>query len=469
MSTLLAEPDSHQTARRPTALEVTAAGLLAASVVLHLVAMVPHYYGGAGQTSLWSEPDQAAEYAVLAAGWALALGIALTGPARARMAAAVAVGVAATEFGLRLSDVGEVIRYGTGEASAGLWLMTAAWVVGAAGAGLAVVAVRRRDRLASGSRSDSSAVPGDGGRESFTTPPDAGAWDAPAGPVHDAGPDSLASTDRLAAGSEPSALSSSTGPDSALPPFEGQAASTVPLPVRPESSTVPLPVRPESTVPLPIARESSSPSDSGWEQSTLALPMPEATPSVGSGSNLSEPLGAGPAILIMLLALATAGAFLPAWDHYAGTAATTGRSVSFTLGNAFSGPWQVVLGNVFVALALVAVPLYAVRMRDRAAGAALIAGSLIVLASQFTAAIVQVDHHVPPAVAGLTPAQANQLGLQLHMSLTGWFTFDVLAAFALFVTAMVLGHVRDVAVPSTSIRQWPSAPQAGPPAPLPWS
>jgi hypothetical protein len=172
---------------------------------------------------------------------------------------------------------------------------------------------------------------------------------------------------------------------------------------------------------------------------------------------------------VVLLALATAGAFLPAWDHYTGTAATTGRSVSFNLGNAFSGPWQVVIGNVFVALALVLVPLLAVRMRVRAAGAALVAGALIVLASQFTAAIVQVDHHVPPSVAGLTPTQADQLGLQLQMSLTGWFTFDVLAAFALFVAAMVLGHVREVEVPATSITDWPSAPRAGPPATLPWS
>jgi hypothetical protein len=31
----------------------------------------------------------------------------------------------------------------------------------------------------------------------------------------------------------------------------------------------------------------------------------------------------------------------------------------------------------------------------------------------------------------------------LHMSLTGWFTFDLLAAFGLFVAAMVLGHVRE--------------------------
>jgi hypothetical protein len=423
MSEVLVDRDLHETARRPTRLEVTAAGLLAASVILHLVAMIPPYYGGAGPTSLWSEPDQAAQYAVLAAGWALALGIALTGPGRARIGAAVAVGVAATEFGLRLSDLGEVFRYGTGEASAGLWLMTAAWAVGATGAGLAVAAVRWRDRLAGGSGPEYSAAPLD----SAPTPPVTGVCDS-SGALGGSG----------------------AGPES----------PTAPLSVPTGSSTVPLSVGPGAWT---VADET------GREAATLAFAVPDATASLPSGARLPESLGAAPAVLIVVLALATAGAFLPAWDHYTGTAATTGRSLSFNLGNAFSGPWQVVIGNVCVALALVAVPLFAVRMRVRAAGAALVAGALIVLASQFTAAIVQVDHHVPPSVAGLTPTQANQLGLQLQMSLTGWFTFDVLAAFALFVAAMVLGHVREVEVPATSIGAPPSVPKAGPPATLPWS
>ena len=109
-------------------------------------------------------------------------------------------------------------------------------------------------------------------------------------------------------------------------------------------------------------------------------------------------------MLVALLALITAGAFLPAWDHYVGVT-TTGRSISFNLGNAFTGPWPVVIGNVLVALALVAVPILATRLRDRAVAAAVVAGSLIVLAAQFTTAIVQVDQPVPPSVAGLTPSQ----------------------------------------------------------------
>ena len=90
-----ARPQEHPAVapRRPTTIDLLAGALLVATIVLHVVAMFPHYFGGAGQTSLSSQPDQAAEYAVLAAGWALALGIGLSSPARAGIAAGLAVGV----------------------------------------------------------------------------------------------------------------------------------------------------------------------------------------------------------------------------------------------------------------------------------------------------------------------------------------------------------------------------------------
>jgi hypothetical protein len=102
-------------------------------------------------------------------------------------------------------------------------------------------------------------------------------------------------------------------------------------------------------------------------------------------------------------------------------------------------------------------------------GAAVVSGGLLVLASQFAAAIVQVDQPVPPSVAGLTPAQASELGLQLHLSLTGWFTFDVLAAFALFVVAIVLGCARWEEIQDSSAGSRPSAPDAFSASSRPWS
>ena len=169
------------------------------------------------------------------------------------------------------------------------------------------------------------------------------------------------------------------------------------------------------------------------------------------------------------LALITAGAFLPAWDRYVGQVTTTGRSITFSLGNAFSGPWPLILGNVLVALALVLVPIVVTRLRDRAVAAAVVAGSLLALAAQFTTAIVQVNQAVLPSVVGLTPAQSAELGLQLHLSLTGWFTVDVLAAYALFVAVMVIGYLRPVAVQENSAGTWASAPEARSPARVPSS
>lgn len=307
---------------RPTSVEAAAGVLLAATVVLHVVAMVPNYFVGGGSTgSLFSQTDQAALYSILAAAWALALGIGLTGPGRIPLSAGLAAGVAATELGFRVSDVGSVIRYGSSTAGAGLWLMTAAWVVGAAGTALAVVAARRRIR--------------------------------------------------------------------AQAPTSGERAPA------------------------------------GWT------------------------------FLVGLLALALAGAFLPPWDHYREVAATTGRAVSFNIGNAFSGPWEIILGNVVVALALIAVPIAASRWRDRGVAAAATCGVLLVMLSEFVSAVVQVDH-VSPSVAGLTPAQASQLGLVIDLKLTGWFTWDVLVAFALFVAVMVRATARPLQEDSPAIR--PSAP-----------
>jgi hypothetical protein len=414
--------------------------------------MVPQYYGGSGQTSLWSEPDQAAQYLVVAGGWALALGLSLIGPAQARLGAALAVGLAATEFGFRLSDLGEVFRYGSGQASVGLWLMTAAWVVGAAGAVVAVIAVRRRTRRANAISRSSTTLPAGypssaalGGGNASTT----GLLElavrsesSPGGagfPAQTDGGDDATSPmlDAAAPGGTTGAFTTASpglagGPDFPTRELVGPVGST-------ESPSSPV-------------------GAAGASQSSTAVL--EGPPFPVSASAPARPEGIGPTVLVALLALATAGAFLPAWDHYTGLATTTGRTVSFSLGNAFSGPWQVVIGTVLVAVAIVALPILAVRMPVRAAGAALAAGALIVLAAQLTAAVVQVDHRVSPSVAGLSTTQANQLGLQLRMHLTGWFTFDLLAAFALFVAVMVFAHARETQMHSSPTAAWPAAPRA---------
>ncbi len=384
---LSASPDPDDAVRRPNRIDLLAGVLIACSVVLHVVAMFPTYFAGPGDHgSLASQPDQAALYAVLAAGWALVLVIGLTGPARMPVAAGVAVGLAATELGFRITDLGYVARYGTVEAGAGLWLMTAAWVVGAAGAVVAAVAAVRRSRP------------------------------EPAGTT-----------------AEPSGEALSPASPYAFPSWSSSTPASEPGFSAGEPAAVGAP--PGETI-----RSTATRPEAGRDEST---PEPALTGKTWTA-------------LVAVLALAVAGAFLPAWDHFVGYSSTTGRSTSFSLGNAFSGPWQVVAGNVISAIALAAVPIAAVQLRNRAAGAAAVAGGLIVLGSQFTAAVVQVGQPVSPSIIGLTQSQADALGLTLSMKLTAWFTVDALAAFALFAVIMVWAFARLVQENSAGVE--PTAP-----------
>jgi hypothetical protein len=95
-----------------------------------------------------------------------------------------------------------------------------------------------------------------------------------------------------------------------------------------------------------------------------------------------------------------------------------------------------------LALALLVVPLVAVRMRNKAVGAAAVCGGLLVLAGQLLSAVLLVDEPVPSYLFGLTPSQAQQLGLVFSFRLTDWFTVDALAALALFGTVMIWSTLR---------------------------
>jgi hypothetical protein len=349
--------------RHPTRLELAAGVLLAATVVLHVVGMIPAYFAGpAGHASLFSQADQAASYSILAAGWALVLGIGLTGPSRISICAGMATGLAVTELGFRVSDVGAIIRYGSDLAGAGLWIVVAGWVVGAVAAVVLVIAARHRSQRMAG-----------------------------ASPVEAAG----------------EAGAPALGEDAVVTGSALWAASYA---------------------GAGLAHEAEAPPTSSTEE----IPVPAT-----SDPALTSILWT---MLLGLLGLITALCFLPSWDHYVGVT-STGRTFSFDLGNAFSGPWEVVLGNVLVALAIVAVPIAGSRLRDRGAAAAAVGGSLIVLGSQFVSAVVQVDE---PVTLSAIPARYLELGSEFGVKLTGWFTIDVLAAFALFAATMVWATSRVV-------------------------
>jgi hypothetical protein len=260
--------------------------------------------------------------------------------------------------------VGAIIRYGSDLAGAGLWIMVAAWVVGAAAAVLLVMAALRRSRRSLGR-------PAELEYDEYPSP------------------------------AEPVAAASSAGDsDFEVSPYALESAAD------------------DTLVPA----------------AATAVDQPEA--------------GADPdrrwilwTVVLGVLGLVTAAFFLPAWDHYVGVASATGRTFSFNLGNAFSGPWEVVLGNVLVAAALVAMPIVASLLRDRGAAAAMVGGGLIVLAAQFVSAVVQVDE---PVTLTAIPARYLELGSQFGIKLTAWFTIDVLAAFALFAAVMVWATSRVV-------------------------
>ena len=401
--------------RRPTGLDFAAALLLLATVVLHVVAMVPTYFVGTG--SLMSQADQAALYSVLAAAWALALGIGLTGPHRTPVAAAIAVGVAVTELGFRVADLGDAIHYGTNTVGAGLWLMEAAWVIGAVAATVAVLAARARHGI--------RARPGEPSEWQID-------WSAP--------------------------VEGST----ANPYAEHPAPVTESPTVSPEATYSPT-VGPEATYSPAVGAEvaeSPTTETGAVESPTVSMESPgahdptDAIPAArGGDTSVLNTVGSTEAdaherlawtLLVAVLAALVAGSFLPAWDHAVAVSTQSGQTVSKSLGNAFSGPWQQVLGTVLAAAALLVVPVVAIRWRNRAVGAALVVGALLVLTSQLVAAVVQVDQPVPPLDFGISAQQARDLGLQLSLRLTGWFTLDALAAYALFAAVMVWATLRAV-------------------------
>lgn len=406
---------------RPAPLDLAAAGLLIATVVLHVVAMVPAYFiGSPSGSALTSSPDQAALYSVLAASWALALVIGVTGPQRTPMAAALAVGVAVSELGFRVADLGDALKYGTASVGAGLWLMESAWVVGAAAAVLAVLAAHHRHRSPTDVTTGGLRGPGTAGSTAPADVPDWQIdWAAPAAP---------------AAGSEPQAGDPATAADTdAVVPDPGVPAGDV----------------------------------GAATEDILATPAPEPEPTATLRHVEDDPHErAAWTMLVVILALLVAGAFLPAWDRAVAYSTQSGRGITRNLGNAFSGPWQQVVGTVLAAVAMAVVPIVAVRLRRRAVGAAAVCGMLLVLATQLVAAVVQVDQPLAPAQIGLTPDQAGRLGLELGLKLTGWFTVDALAAYALFAAVMVWATLKVHHENSTGTS--PSAPEAARDA-IPWA
>ncbi len=124
-----------------------------------------------------------------------------------------------------------------------------------------------------------------------------------------------------------------------------------------------------------------------------------------------RPLGpdAGVIAALIVAAIGVAATFAPAWDKIS-LPTGTGVSLSETLGNAFSNPGAVIVGDVAVMLGLVAVVVVAVLWRPARLGWALIAGAMIPMAAQIVSALAQLGQ---TTTAGdlLGPNGAAQLGI----------------------------------------------------------
>jgi len=168
-----------------------------------------------------------------------------------------------------------------------------------------------------------------------------------------------------------------------------------------------------------------------------------------------------PMVTIILAAIGAAIAFAPSWDSFVLRTAA-GASQTVTLGNAFANPAPVIIGDVAVMVALVAVAVVGAFWRPIRLGSALVAGAIIPMAAQAVSAIVQLSGATSPLEFNISPAQASGLGLTISNGLTPmfWVYCAFLATLILLCAWMLLAS--DTATDQAGL--YPGQPQAGTPA-----
>jgi hypothetical protein len=166
----------------------------------------------------------------------------------------------------------------------------------------------------------------------------------------------------------------------------------------------------------------------------------------------------GPVVMLMLAALGTAIAFAPSWDRFTLHNAA-GVTQTLTEGNAFANPAAVIVGDVAVMVAVVAVVAAAALWRPIRLGAALLAGAIIPMAAQAISALIQVSQTASPAQFGLSPAQAAQIGLTINSGLTAAFWI-----YCAFLVALIASFAW-MLIPPHSASARPPRTSQGPPGP----
>lgn len=171
---------------------------------------------------------------------------------------------------------------------------------------------------------------------------------------------------------------------------------------------------------------------------------PSALPGRGArgargGPSRPRATDAGPVALLLLAAIGTVAAFVPSWDTYTLTQASTGTSQTVTAGNAFASPAPVIAGNVAVIVAVVVVALLAALWRPARQGAALLAGAILPLAAQAISALIQAGEPATPAMFGISQSQAAGLTISSGLTPIFWvycvFVISLLISCAWMLTA----------------------------------
>jgi hypothetical protein len=179
---------------------------------------------------------------------------------------------------------------------------------------------------------------------------------------------------------------------------------------------------PGSAVPGSAVPGSAVPSSA--EHGVPSAPAPRgARGAWGGRGGPSRPRAAdaGPVALLLLAAVGTVAAFVPSWDSYTLTQASSGVSQTVTAGNAFASPAPVIAGNVAVIVAVVGVAVLAALWRPARQGAALLAGATLPLAAQAISALIQAGEPATPAMFGISQSQAQAAGLTISSGLTPIF------------------------------------------------
>jgi hypothetical protein len=201
--------------------------------------------------------------------------------------------------------------------------------------------------------------------------------------------------------------------------------------------------------------------------SVVALIAPSRAAAVPGSAAPGDPAGrggpsrpratdAGPVTLLLLAAVGTVAAFVPSWDSYTLTQASTGASQTVTAGNAFASPAPVIAGNVAVIVAVIGVAVLAALWRPARQGAALLAGAILPLAALAISALIQAGEPASPTMFGISQSQAQASGLTISSGLTPIFWVYCVFVISLLIScAWMLTAPQHHAMPAAPLHPAP--------------